>query len=201
RKPIAVNRPLIRACAGRTSGSFSIVSVNNTAGSEGFTLSPHDALPICKDVGARAIASFGSLALGGTDAGNYTLTGATESVTISAVRVDMTGTRAYDGTTSASFSILSVSNKVGSEDVTVASGSGTLASKDVGARAITSFGSLALGGTDAGNYTLTGTTGSVTISTARLDITANNDSKYYGQTKTYGAGSTAFMTGASQLKN
>jgi hypothetical protein len=64
-----------------------------------------------------------------------------------------------------------VANKVGSDTVSVASGSGGLASADAGARAITSFGNLALGNNSLGNYTLTGASGSVTVSAAS---TANN---------------------------
>src|SRR6185369_1417298 len=43
--------------------------------------------------------------------------------------------------------------------------------------------------------------GTLTVNAALLDITASNDSKTYGETRTYGAGSIAFTTGASQLKN
>ncbi len=48
-----------------------------------------------------------------------------------------------------------MSNAVGGDIVTVVSGAATLASKDVGSRAITSVGTLVLGGAAAGNYTLT----------------------------------------------
>ncbi len=102
-------------------------------------------------------------------------TGLTNAVsnafTINVLQVVLSGTRAYDTTDVAAYGILSVSNKVGSDDVTVASGSGTLASADAGARAITSFGTLALGGTTAGNYTLTGGSGTVTITPASQTIT------------------------------
>jgi autotransporter-associated beta strand protein len=75
----------------------------------------------------------------------------------------LTGSRVYDGTTTAAASILTVANKVGGDDVTVASGNATLAGATAGAQTITSFGTLALGGTTAGNYTLTGAIGTVTI--------------------------------------
>src|SRR3989442_2290460 len=123
---LAVNLTGTRPYDGTTAASFSILSVSNKVGSEDVTVASGSGTLASKDVGARAISSFGSLALGGTAAGNYTLTGATGTVTITALAVNLTGTRPYDGTTAASFSILSVSNKVGSEDVTVASGSGTL---------------------------------------------------------------------------
>ncbi|MCY3022779.1 MAG: PKD domain-containing protein, partial [Planctomycetota bacterium] len=52
---------------------------------------------------------------------------------------------------------------------------------------------------DTGNYNTAAGVASVTVNKAALDITATNDSKTYGGTKTYGAGSTAFTS--SGLKN
>ncbi len=124
---------------------------------------------------------------------------ASTTLTVNPLPVVLTGTRPYDGLTDAAAGILSVANKVGVDDVFVASGSGSLAGANVGAEGITSFGTLALGGTTAPNYTLVGASGSVTVTTATLSITANDDSKTYGQTKSYGAGSTAFTT--SPLQN
>ncbi len=95
------------------------------------------------------------------------------SFAISALPVVLSGTRTYDTTAVAAYGILSVSNKVGSDDVIVASGSSTLASADVGAESISSFGTLALGGTTAGNYTLIGGSGTVTITKADQTITFN----------------------------
>jgi autotransporter-associated beta strand protein len=123
---------------------------------------------------------------------------ASTTLTVTPLPVVLTGTRAYDGLADASAAILTVANKVGSDDVAVASGTGSLAGANVGSQSIASFGTLALGGVTAPNYTLVGASGSVTISTALLTITANNDSKTYGQAKTYGAGSTAFTTSALQ---
>jgi hypothetical protein len=129
-----------------------------------------------------------------TDIANYNTAGSTASVTVNARPVILTGVRLYDGTATAAAGLLSVANKVGIDDVTVASGSGTLSSKDVGSQTISSLGDLALGGTAAGNYTIAGASGSVTISQAALTITADNDTKVYGDTKLYGAGSTAFTS-------
>src|SRR5207237_8264294 len=78
-----------------------------------------------------------------------------------------------DGTTGADAAILSVSNPVGSDVVTVVSGSGTLASANAGSEAITSFGTLALGGVAGGNYTLAGASGSVTIKVPPFSITSD----------------------------
>ena len=68
----------------------------------------------------------------------------------------------YNGTATAPASILSVSNLVGSDSVTL-SGSAALAGAAVGAEAITSFSGLTLGGMAAPNYTLAGASGIVTI--------------------------------------
>src|SRR5207237_7023328 len=55
--------------------------------------------------------------------------------------------------------------------------------------------SAATGGTfNPNNYTISYHNGTLTVDRATLSITANNDSKAYGQTRTYGAGSTAFSS-------
>ena len=123
---------------------------------------------------------MGSLTLGGADAGNYTLVGATGTVTITQLPVTLTGTRLYDGTTNAAFSILTISNAIAPDVVTVASGAATLASKNAGPQAITSIGTLALGGADAANYTLVGATGTVTIT--QLPVTLTGTRLYDGTT-------------------
>ncbi len=123
----------------------------------------------------------------GLTANNYVFaqaTGNATALTIMPLTAVLTGTRAYDGTANAPAGILSVANKIGSDDVTVSLGSGTLAGPAVGSRAIISVGNLALGGTTAGNYTLSGAGGSVTITAAVVSVvsgvTANN--KFYDST-------------------
>ncbi len=114
-----------------------------------------------------------SAATGGTfNPANYNIAYVNGTLTVNPLAVVLTGTRMYDGTATAAASILSVANKVGSDDVTVASGSANLASAHVGAQAITSAGTLALGGAAAGNYTLVGVSGSVTITTLTVTITS-----------------------------
>jgi len=92
-------------------------------------------------------------------AANHTITATFATVT----PVTLTGTRVYDGTTTAASSILSVANAAGGDTVTVASGSATLASGWVGNQSIASAAGLTLGGAQAYKYTLTGATGSVAI--------------------------------------
>ena len=90
------------------------------------------------------------------------------TLTVGQRPVTLTGSRPYDGTTTAAAAILSVANVVGSDVVTVASGSGTLASSNAGPETITSFGTLALGGPASGNYTLAGASGTVTYRRAAV---------------------------------
>jgi hypothetical protein len=83
---------------------------------------------------------------------------------------------------------------------TGAAGSGgTLNTSDDWSGAIATFkaapiSSLALTGTAAANYTLTGLTGAVDITPAELTITADNQSKTYGQTLEFGSGATQFTS-------
>jgi hypothetical protein len=96
------------------------------------------------------------------------------SLTVNQYPATLIGSRPYDGTTTAAAAILSVTNLIGSDVVTVASGSGTLASSNVGPETITSFGTLALGGASAGNYTLVGASGAVTITVPPFSITGGS---------------------------
>jgi hypothetical protein len=118
-----------------------------------------------------ADASAGSVTLTLTTTGQLSPCGpavAQVVVTINPLPVVLTGTRLYDGTTAATNTILTVSNKSGSDDVYVSSGNATLASSFVGTNLITSAGTLALGGTTAPKYTLTGVTGSVVVTDPEL---------------------------------
>ena len=158
---------------GTNTASFTILTVANAAGADTVDVASGNATLASKDVGLRAITDFTTLTLGNNAAGDYTLTGATGSVDISALAVHLTGSRIYDGTNTASFSILTVANAAVGDTVDVASGNATLASKDVGLRAITDFTTLTLGNNAAGDYTLTGATGSVDISALAVHLAGN----------------------------
>ena len=103
---------------------------------------------------------------GGT-ASNYTLTGGTHNFTVNRRAVSVSGTRLYDATTNAVASDLSThANLVGSETLNL-SGTGTIASKNVGSNKTVSVGTLALAdgsnGGLAANYTLSGGTHQLTV--------------------------------------
>jgi hypothetical protein len=87
-------------------------------------------------------------------------------ITLNKRAVTLSGSRTYDGSNTANYHILTISNKVGIDDLVVDSGSAMLENADVGLRPIVSIGTLALGGADVDNYTLTGATGAVTITRA-----------------------------------
>jgi len=118
-----------------------------------------------KSVGTGKTISVSGISISGSDAGNYTFnTSASTTADITPKPVNMTGARPYDTTNLASFSILSVSNKAAAGDnVTVASDAGTLAGAGVGIQPFMGAASLALGGSDAPNYTTSGATGTVVI--------------------------------------
>ncbi len=132
---------------------------------------------------AYTITPSAATGAGGFLAANYNISYFSGSLTVNPLPVVLTGTRPYDGTSTAAFGILSVANAVGGDDVFVASGNATLASASVGTNAITSFASLTLGGMTAPNYTLTGASGAVTvtnphtpfsIATPHVDATGTN---------------------------
>ena len=123
-------------------------------------------------------------------ASNYTLTGGTHNFTVNRRVVGVSGTRLYDATTNAAASDLSThANLVGSQTLTL-SGTGTIASKNVGSNKTVSIGTLALGdGTNGGlaaNYTLTGGTHQLTVNQRPLNATL---ARQYDATTT-AAGST-----------
>ena len=128
-----------------------------------------------KHVGLQNVTGQGTIALIGGDAGNYTTIGASETVTITPFAVNLVGTRVYDGIKDGDASILSVTNAFAGDTVTVASGTSTIANKNVGVEGITDFGTLALGNNTAGDYTLVGATGKVTVTPLMLTVTAVPD--------------------------
>jgi hypothetical protein len=134
---------------------------------------------------ASGTATLNNVSLSGIDAATYTgalaatfggdsafaASTGTATLTVSPLSVNLTGTRTYDGTATAAASILSVTNGVASDAVTVTSGNATLSGKDTGTRTITGAAGLTLGGASAANYTLTGASGSVTITPRAVTLT------------------------------
>jgi hypothetical protein len=133
--------------------------------------------------GSDTLTPSAATGTGGFLAANYNITYDTAILTVNPLAVSLTGgSRPYDGATDAASTILTVGNNLDGANLTL-SGSAVLAGSSVGVQAHASVGSLALGGSAAGNYTLTGATlGTVTITdpfnpitlTAALDNTGTN---------------------------
>jgi autotransporter-associated beta strand protein len=105
-----------------------------------------------------------SAATGGTfSSANYSITYVTGLLTVNPLPVALKGTRPYDGTATALFSLLSITNVVGTDVVNVASGSVTLASSGPGSVPIVSASGLTLGGAEAADYTTAGAIGAVNV--------------------------------------
>ena len=113
-----------------------------------------------------------------------TITVARKEVTISGITAN---NKEYDGNTSATVnaSTATITGKVDGDDLTVSVAAGsTFDSADAGSRTVT-LGTLTLGGTSAGNYTLA-TAGNQTEAAANItarDLTVKPNS---GQSKSYG---------------
>jgi len=133
--------------------------------------------------GATNTATTGSYAIVVTNAmgsglTNYTISYVAGSLTVNPLAAALSGTRAYDGTTNAAGTNLTVTNVVNGDTVTLG-GTGGLASADAGTNVLTSFGTLSLDSGAGTNYTLAGAAGAMIITNTPLTITANNDSKTY----------------------
>ena len=122
----------------------------------------------------------------GTHKGSATVNAVVEKkeVTISGITAN---NKEYDGNTNATVNAFgaTITGKVDGDDLTVSVATGsTFDSADAGSRTVT-LGTLTLGGTSAGNYTLA-TSGNQTTATANItvrDLTVKPDS---GQSKSYG---------------
>jgi len=150
-----------------------------------------------------------SAATGGTFVvSNYNVIYLTNSGTLTVTAAPLTitannGTKVYGATQSTpvsgsvAFSATGLQNGETIGSVTLTYGSGALAATDAVGSTSTITPSAAIGGTfNPSNYSITYTpnSGTLTVTVATLTITANDDSKTYGQTYTVGSGSTAFSS-------
>lgn len=110
----------------------------------------------------------------------YLITYAPGALTINPYAVNLTGSRAYNGTNALTASTLNIGTLVNGETLTL-TGSGTVASKDSGTGKTVTLGTLALGnGTGlASNYTFTGGTQTADITQAILTASVVAPDKVY----------------------
>lgn len=129
-----------------------------------------------KNVGVGKLISVSGFSLSGTKSGNYTLTQPSLTANITAKNLTVTGAVAqnkpYDGSTAATITGATLVGVISPDAVTV-SGGGTFAQSNVGS-GISVIANLSLGGTDAGNYSITQPTGlSADITAVSPTISAN----------------------------
>jgi len=91
------------------------------------------------------------------------------SQTMTPLTVRLSGSKVYDGLATVAAADLNITNSVGGDDVFCASGVANLSGAAVGTQTITSPGTLALGGTRAWNYTLSGLSGTVRVDPSPYD--------------------------------
>lgn len=116
--------------------------------------------------------------------GNYDINYVGANLTINTRTVTLLGntgvTKIYNGRTDMPLGNIgygSIGNMISGDNLYI-SGTPVYNSKDVAAAATIQQGSVVLDGADAGNYTLSWTNGTGTITKAPLIVTANNDAKF-----------------------
>jgi outer membrane protein OmpA-like peptidoglycan-associated protein len=140
-----------------------------------------------KNIGSNKTVTIAGIAIGGSDAGNYSLTQPATTASITAKNLTVTGITANDRVYNASSSATALlvkssaalSGVQGSDNVALdhSLASAAFATKNIGASKTVTIDGITISGTDAGNYTLTQptTTASVTAKTLTVTgITANN---------------------------
>jgi hypothetical protein len=144
-------------------------------------------------------------AYSGTSGYAASATASASSQTVSAVALSITAnadsktygqTKTY-GSGSTAFTSTGLQNGDAIASVTITASGGTAANAPVASYNLTP--SAAVGGAfNANNYIIAYNSGTLTVNPATLSITASVDSKTYGQTKAYGAGSAAFTSNGLQ---
>jgi hypothetical protein len=147
-----------------------------------------------KNVGTAILINVNGLFIGGTDAGNYTLSNlnTTASANITPAPLTVSGivasNKTYDATTSATLNFTNanfVTVFIG-DSVTLNStaAKGAFANKLAATGKTVQISGLTLGGTNAGNYLLTQPTTTASITPRPLAITAKSANKVYDGTTT-----------------
>ena len=179
---------------GETIGSVTLVVTNNGGAATA-------------DVASYTITA--SAATGGTfSASNYSITYDTGTLTVNTAALTITASdqsKTYgqtvtfsSGSTQFTSSGLENGETIGSVTLAVSNSGGAATAAAGGSYTITA--SAPTGGTfSASNYSITYDTGTLTVNTAALTITASDQSKTYGQTVTFSSGSTQFTS--SGLEN
>ncbi len=139
-----------------------------------------------KNVGSPKTVIISGLSLGGSGAGNYTLTAPTPTASITAAPITVTATgvnKPYDSTPAATVTLSATA--LGTDVVTPSYTTAAFADKNVANGKPISVTGISLGGTDGGNYTPNTTaTAAANITAASLTVSATATNKVYDGTTT-----------------
>ena len=194
--------------AGTSATNFTVSGTISGETVTGVTMAPDAAGLSAATAAGAAYSVMPSLAMGtgGFLASNYNITYTVYHGTVSKAALTITAnnqSKTYNqtvtfGSGSTQFTSGGLQNGETIGSVTLAvSGNGGAATAAVGSYTITP--SAATSGTfNAANYTIIYSTGTLTVSMAALTITANNQTKTYGQTVTFGSGSSQFTSSGLQ---
>jgi filamentous hemagglutinin family protein len=190
---------VIKAYGGNTSALGSLVVTGGTLfGSDAFSGGSFAFTNKNAGIGNKVVTVGGATVSDGNGGANYTV-GYTNNTTSTINKADITGVsgivasnKVYDGNTSASLitSAAGFTGIVSGDTLTVASATGSFGDRNVGTAKPVNISSIALGGTDAINYNLTGstTTSNANITQASLTVsTAAVTKTYDGTTSAIGA--------------
>jgi hypothetical protein len=151
-------------------------------------------------VGTGVAVTATGITLGGSAAGNYTLTSTSASTTANITAIAVTASvtasnKVYDSTTSATITGCTLSGvlPVDAANVTCSANSASFASATAGTGITVTATGITLGGTAAGNYTLASTSASTTANIATVSVTAS----VTAANKTYDATTVAALTGCT----
>ncbi|HEY8102595.1 MAG TPA: YDG domain-containing protein, partial [Burkholderiaceae bacterium] len=131
--------------------------------------------------GNKTVSASGVTVNDGNSGSNYNVSYANNTTsTITPYAVSLTGTRTYDGTLNVAASGLTIGTLANGETLAL-TGTGTVASKNIGIAKTVTLGTLALAdGTGlASNYTFTGGTQTTNVTAANLTLGTSNVSKTY----------------------
>jgi gliding motility-associated-like protein len=146
-----------------------------------------------KNIGTSKSVSITGYALGGTDAGNYSLVQPSASASITTATLTVTGVSAnnktYDGTDAATLNTASATlvGRFGSDVVTISSNgnSGRFSDKNAGTHKAVSIPGFSIAGADSYNYTIVQPSVFADITVRTLTLTANDLIKDYKTTLTF----------------
>ncbi|NEX60946.1 YDG domain-containing protein, partial [Noviherbaspirillum galbum] len=200
-KPLTVSgvTALNKVYDGTTTAALSGGVLSGVVGGDAVSYSPSTGTFANKNVGAGISVAISGGTLSGAAAANYSIASVNSSTAdITPKPLTVTGVSAsnktYDGTTNATVSDGALSGVVSGDTVTLSLGSGSFADKTVGSGKTVTISGNALGGTDAGNYTVQNATATANINFKLLSIGGVT-----GVDKVYDGTDAATVTGTAVL--